>query len=228
MHRTPQLKEQARMLREAYAQKGASLAVGESLELVAKMNGYASWNAASAAQRQATQPDEARRITVQVTSWSIVHHHKHGEDVFNVYRDTAPSDDEAISIINAQGGGYEPEYDEWFEVLGRDTQTLTLSLGELEAKVVPTPMYQDRVVRVFEVDMTDNFEYDTPDQLPAWTWIQANGSFAHRGNDKEPGVWEFLVYTSRALEDQTCPAELKVFFAQAKKADCPWVMFHQG
>jgi len=228
MHRTPQLKEQARILREAYAQGGAKLAVGESLELVAKMNGYSSWNTASAAQRQAVNLDKDRRITVEVVSWSVVHHHKHGEDVFNVYRDECPDDDEAIDIINNQGGTYEPEYGEWFEVLGSDRQTLTLSLGELEAKVVPTPLYQDRVVSVFEVDMTCHFEYDTPDTVPEWSWIQAVGSFAHRGNNKEPGVWEFMVYTERALEDETCPEALKVFFKQAQKADCPWVMFHQG
>lgn len=228
MHRTPKLKDQARMLREAYAQKGASLTVGESLELVANMNGYASWNAASVTQRRAAHPDEARRVTVQLVSWSIVHHHKHGEDVFNVYRDEAPDEDEAAAIIDAQGGGFEPEYGESLEVLGRDTHTLTLTLGELEAKVVPTPLYQDQVLTVFEVDMTEHFEYDTPDKVPAWAWIQSQGSFAHRGNDKEPGVWEFMVYTSRALEDETCPADLKDFFLKAQKADCPWVMFHQG
>lgn len=103
MHRTPQLKEQARTLREAYADKGAKLTVGESLELVAKMNGYASWNVAKAAQPASGTDSAERRITVQLVSWSIVHHHKHGEDIFTVYRDDCPDDDEAIAIINMPG-----------------------------------------------------------------------------------------------------------------------------
>lgn len=227
MHRTPKLKDQARLLREAYQEQGQTLSTGESLEIVARMNGYASWNAASAAQ-QSREFKANDVIEIRLKSWTIVHRHRHGEDIFTVYSDEAPDDDEAIAIINSQGGGFEEFNDESFEVLGVEVQNLKLTLGELEAKVVPTSPFEDQVLRVFEVDMTDHFDYDVPDTLAEWIWIAAKGSFAHRSNNVEPGVWEFMVYTDTALGDESCPADLKKFFQQAKKANCPWVMFHQG
>ncbi|KWU19044.1 glyoxalase superfamily protein [Burkholderia cenocepacia] len=86
---------------------------------------------------------------------------------------------------------------------------------------------------VLEVNMPDVFGItDSPDEIPEWAWIQANGAFAHRGNGVEGGVFEFMVHTSKAWLDgqrtQDVPVRLQPFFDEANRSGAAWVMFHQG
>jgi hypothetical protein len=88
-------------------------------------------------------------------------------------------------------------------------------------------------VTALEVCMPDVFgETESPDDIPEWAWIQENGAFSHRGNNKEPGVWEFLVHTGKAWLDgkrvHGVPVRLQPFFDEANRSGAAWVMFHQG
>jgi hypothetical protein len=79
---------------------------------------------------------------------------------------------------------------------------------------------------VVEVNMLDIVgDYDVPEQVPEWAWIESNSSFAHKGNGTEPGVYEFMVHIKAA--DQA-PERLQPLFELAKEQNAAWVMFHQG
>lgn len=79
-----------------------------------------------------------------------------------------------------------------------------------------------------DVDMSDIVpEYDVPDDVPEWQWIEQNARWAHLGNGEEGGVWEFLVHADcGAFED--VPENLKSVFNKAKNQGCIWIMFNQG
>ena len=68
-------------------------------------------------------------------------------------------------------------------------------------------------------------DYDTPDKIPEWKWVEDNASFAHVNNG-EHGVWEFVLNLSRHFTD--APDRLKPVLQRAS-ADCmAYVIFHQG
>ena len=104
---------------------------------------------------------------------------------------------------------------------GTDRETLT-SLAKQSPRVT-----------ALEVCMPDVFgETASPDEITEWAWIQENGAFSHRGNNKEPGVWEFIVHTGKAWLDgkrvHGVPVRLQPFFDEAVRTSAAWVMFHQG
>jgi len=225
MHRTPKLKDQAQLLAEALKAKGIEMTRGESLEMVARMNGFASWNVASAAQSPA-QPQPGQGSRLRTIVWTATHHHRHGVDVFNFFQKDAPSEEEVIAQINAVSS-YEPEYDEYFEVSGPDELTLEPGAdGVSEWVAVPNePM---NLVRIYEVNMTEHFEYDVPEELAEWQWIEANGRFAHIGNAHEPGVWEFMVRCELGFaEGVETPDALRPAFNKAKELGATWILFYQ-
>lgn len=75
------------------------------------------------------------------------------------------------------------------------------------------------------VNMTDFFDYDTPDELKEWSWIQANASFQHIHNG-ESGVYEFVINMSKTFED--IPPTLQQHIAEAKTKRIAYLIFHQG
>lgn len=86
---------------------------------------------------------------------------------------------------------------------------------------------------VLEVCMPDVFgATHVPEEIPEWNWIQEHGSFAHRGNNEQPGVWEFMVHIHHAWPEGKrapgVPVRLQPFFDEAHRVGAPWVMFHQG
>lgn len=86
---------------------------------------------------------------------------------------------------------------------------------------------------VLEICMPDVFgQTDVPEEIPEWRWIQEHGSFSHRGNNQEPGVWEFMVHVHHAWQEGKripgVPGRLQPFFDEAHGIGAPWVMFHQG
>lgn len=68
-------------------------------------------------------------------------------------------------------------------------------------------------------------DYDTPDLIPEWKWIEAHASFVHRDNGKN-GVWEFVLNMARDLS--SAPATLLPFLTEAKQKQLAYVIFHQG
>lgn len=92
----------------------------------------------------------------------------------------------------------------------------------------PEPVYERlQILEVMMQDLVD--EYDVPDNVPEWQWVQRNAAFSHRDNGKEDGggVWEFMVNVDCA-DNAGMPAALKPLFEKARLHKAVWVMFHQG
>lgn len=86
-------------------------------------------------------------------------------------------------------------------------------------------------MQIIEVNLIDVLnQYDVPDECPEWKWVEDNHRWAHKSNNAEPGVWEFMVHVDKYNPDllEGVPAVLKPFFVEALKLDAPWIMFHQG
>ncbi|MBC8739770.1 hypothetical protein F6X40_23950 [Paraburkholderia sp. UCT31] len=72
--------------------------------------------------------------------------------------------------------------------------------------------------------------YDGPEDFEDWAWIQDRAQFLHRGNNHEPGVWEFMVHVDpEHWEDFTerMPPRLLPVFEEARSIGAPWVLFYQ-
>lgn len=78
---------------------------------------------------------------------------------------------------------------------------------------------------VANILMPDIFDYDTPDEIPEWIWIENNASFKHVKNG-ENGIYEFMINTSLDFED--VPASLASYITEAKQKNIAYLMFHQG
>jgi len=81
-------------------------------------------------------------------------------------------------------------------------------------------------LEIFDVCMVDLFgDYDTPDEVPEWKWVEDKSSFEHRMNRKY-GIWEYIINLDLDLTD--IPEKLKQVIDIAKKQDCGYIHFHQG
>lgn len=78
---------------------------------------------------------------------------------------------------------------------------------------------------VASVLMPDVFDYDTPDEIPEWEWIENNASFKHVQNG-ENGIYEFMINT--ALDFPDVPKSLASYINEAKQKKIAYLMFHQG
>lgn len=68
-------------------------------------------------------------------------------------------------------------------------------------------------------------QYELPEQIPEWAWIEKHHSLAHAQNGKY-GVWEFAVNVE--LERKDAPERLQPLLAQALANNVSYVVFHQG
>lgn len=68
-------------------------------------------------------------------------------------------------------------------------------------------------------------DYDTPDQVPEWAWVEQHASFSHKDNG-QAGVWEFVVNLARDLPE--IPERLSATIAAARARGAAYVLFHQG
>jgi hypothetical protein len=68
-------------------------------------------------------------------------------------------------------------------------------------------------------------QYETPDQVPEWAWIQANASYSHRDNALD-GVWEFVINLARTFDD--LPERLAPAIHAARGAGASYLLVHQG
>lgn len=80
------------------------------------------------------------------------------------------------------------------------------------------------VASIMIQDLLD-VEYDTPDEVAEWQWIQANASFNHVDNGKD-GVFEFALNMSRTFEN--IPKALLPVIEEAKVKNIAYLIFHQG
>lgn len=92
----------------------------------------------------------------------------------------------------------------------------------------------NRLDLMFSVMLQDIVgDYDTPDTVPEWKWIEENASFKHVKNGTS-GVWEFVLNLDRfgenfnAEEIPGIPEKLlQVIFASVAQG-YSFILFHQG
>lgn len=75
------------------------------------------------------------------------------------------------------------------------------------------------------VCMPDLLDYNVPEDVPAWRWIEREASFSHLNNGSD-GIWEFVVNLSRELPD--IPELLASVIAEARLKGVSYLVFHQG
>lgn len=93
---------------------------------------------------------------------------------------------------------------------------------EATAEVLPGAVRQE----IASVQMSDIVgDYDTPDEVPEWAWVEKESSFSHRENGQS-GVWEFVLNLSRHFE--SIPAKLIPVIQNAREANFAYLIFHQG
>jgi hypothetical protein len=68
-------------------------------------------------------------------------------------------------------------------------------------------------------------EYDTPDTVPEWKWVEEAASFTHKANG-ESGVWDFVL--NLALDHHGIPERLAKTFEDARAQGVGYLLFHQG
>lgn len=82
-------------------------------------------------------------------------------------------------------------------------------------------------MEIGDVCMTDLYEYETPDQVPAWAWVEENASYAHKDNGQD-GVWEFVLNLDPEKHFEHIPAELQPIIAKARADGLGYLVIHQG
>ena len=79
---------------------------------------------------------------------------------------------------------------------------------------------------IFDCDVTEFIpEYDVPDDIHEWKWIENISSYKHSDNGSA-GVWEFIVHIDREFD--YIPPILRPIITNAVRQDCTYILFHQG
>lgn len=71
-------------------------------------------------------------------------------------------------------------------------------------------------------------EYDVPDCIPEWEWVEKHASYAHVANGKRDGIWEFVVNIDMTGHLTDVPEKLKPVFKEANSKSIAYLIFHQG
>lgn len=81
-------------------------------------------------------------------------------------------------------------------------------------------------LEIREVMMQDIVgDYDVPEQVPEWKWVESNACFAHVQNGTS-GIWEFGL--NLACEMKDIPERLRPVILKAQADGMAYLMFHQG
>lgn len=106
------------------------------------------------------------------------------------------------------------------ELLGRDSDDPGQSAGGCFIRAADSQ-------KVASVMMSDVIgEYDTPDEVPEWAWVEENSIMAHRKNGESDGIWEFMLNMAREYHD--VPAKLLPVLNEARSKGVAYLLFHQG
>jgi len=231
MNALQQFKQKGRTLRSHLATTlGSEVTLSQAYEALAAMEGASSWNEFSARLLAAPATPASTGLVLDTQLGlpayagtlakvcALIRQDAKMRHSCSDYRPTVQSDvEEALAAFNVVATGEDCTFAQ---------EALDAVRRALAVRTRPLPEGSNEL-QALEVNMTDVFEYLAPEELPEWQWIAANGAFAHRDNNREGGVWEFMVHHSKA-EDDTVPDALKPFFDAADRVGAAWVMFHQG
>ncbi len=82
---------------------------------------------------------------------------------------------------------------------------------------------REEVISVMMQDIVG--DYDVPEEVPEWAWIESAASFNHVRNGQD-GVWEFVLNLSKTFSN--IPDRLKPVLDQARQDNLSYLIFHQG
>ena len=68
--------------------------------------------------------------------------------------------------------------------------------------------------------------YDVPQTVPEWKWVEKHASFTHVRNGQGEGVWEFVINLSLDLTD--IPPRLAPVIAEARRKLLAYLVINQG
>lgn len=68
-------------------------------------------------------------------------------------------------------------------------------------------------------------DYEVPDTVPEWQWVQREAAFIHAKNGQD-GVWEFVL--NLACDFENVPDALKPVIEKARENHQSYIIFHQG
>lgn len=55
---------------------------------------------------------------MSVKVWIGLYHHKHGVSAYDFWQDESPTEEQVLDAIYENGDEFEPEKDEWTEIIG--------------------------------------------------------------------------------------------------------------
>ena len=94
--------------------------------------------------------------------------------------------------------------------------------GDDQREVIPGATREE----VRQIQMQDIVgDYDTPNQIAEWSWVECNASYGHVRNG-EAGIWEFVLNLSRQFKD--VPERIKPILESAHRDHITYLLFHQG
>ena len=99
---------------------------------------------------------------------------------------------------------------------------MALSESANHAEVLPGAT-KEEIASVMMQDIVG--EYDVPEEVPEWAWVEREASFNHSRNGQD-GIWEFVLNLSRTFKD--VPVKLKSTIEEARCANMAYLIFHQG
>lgn len=108
-----------------------------------------------------------------------------------------------------------------------DTLRAALAQLELEKQNLVSQRDEALLSSVRHVMMQDIVgDYAEPSEVPEWTWIENNATYAHTWNGNGDGIWEFMLNMSCEFSD--IPPKLKPVLEAATRDRVGYVLFHQG
>jgi hypothetical protein len=82
------------------------------------------------------------------------------------------------------------------------------------------------VSEIISLNMADiTGEYDLPDGMVEWEWVENNAAFSHQRNG-ESGIWDFMLHASK--EHTNIPEKLVPVIESAIKGGYSYILFNQG
>lgn len=82
------------------------------------------------------------------------------------------------------------------------------------------------ISKIMDINLAEILdEYDTPENILEWLWIEREASYTHRDNG-DSGIWEFVLNLSRDFVD--IPVTLLPIINLAIENDVSYILFHQG
>lgn len=115
----------------------------------------------------------------------------------------------------------------WEDAEHCDDQAVTDLAGQTQMAMKTAARILTESTFIHEVLMQDIVgDYDTPDDVPEWTWIEEHASFKHVHNGVRDGIWEYILNLD--LELANPPERLAPIIQAAREMGVSMLLIHQG